>query len=173
MQSVWLPGAAGKSPAWPGRGRPWVRQGTQSPATGQASLAREGRGLCESPGSCSDITFAFLKGHFGANSWKRARGDRRVEVTGCGESRGPVNPCSLQARAGMAALGHPAPAPANGRDPFPLSSLSPGVRRAASAIDHGEGRPGPPAPKVRTRGRHLGLRGGLQIMETAARRRAC
>lgn len=94
-------------------------------------------------------------------------------MTGCGESHGPVNPCSLQARAGVAASGHPAPAPANWRDPFPLSSLSTGVQRAASAIDHGEGRPEPPAPKVRTRRRHLGLRGGFQIMETAARRRAC
>ena len=78
-------------------------------------------------------------------------------MTGCGESRGPVDPCSLQARAGVAASGHPAPAPANWCDPFPLFSLSPGVRRAASAIDHGEGWPGPPAPKVRTRGQHLGL----------------
>lgn len=55
-------------------------------------------------------------------------------MTGWGESRGPVNPCSLQARAGVAVSGHPAPAPANWCDPFPLSSLSRGVRRAASAL---------------------------------------
>lgn len=55
-------------------------------------------------------------------------------MTGCGESHGLGSPCSLQARAGVAVLGHPPPAPANRRGPFPLSSLSPGVQRAASTV---------------------------------------
>lgn len=48
-----LPAGAGKSWMCLGKSRPWVRQGTQSPATGQASLARGGSWSCfKSPDSC-------------------------------------------------------------------------------------------------------------------------